>query len=239
MVEISARDVMAKCIGRTGSLSIKRDVLGVVADDNPQNRSLRHRLKLMQTDRFVRVALVTVEGAHNRIQLDLDNANKVYQEKCDAWIYCSGIVTVNAPDLLFLEQNDCYGREAHTVSAEEDKLFSLGRDLGANIVCYYIKGSSSFVASGCASHPVGRKGFWVEDERVGLWLFAHELSHIVGNNEHVDIDLEEVLNRIRAGETAAINIMTVGNPLPETPLVTKKQRDRIRNDPEMEWCSAE
>jgi hypothetical protein len=49
---------------------------------------------------------------------------------------------VDRPDLLVLNQTDCLS-EGHQVSEEEDELFDLGRDLGADIVGYYIQGDAA------------------------------------------------------------------------------------------------
>lgn len=209
------------CLNKTPPLSLREDIFGVYGNDNPQTRSLKDQLDLIQNTPFVRVALVTIQGATPTLQRDLDNANLVYQNECDAWIYCVDSTTVNRPDLLILNQDDCSG-SGHSVSAEEDELFDLGRDLGADIVGYYINSSNGGFA-GCAAHPAGRRGFWV-GASASPWTFAHELTHVVGDNPHVsDTD-----NLMFGGGT--------GNITNLPPDLTDTQCDRIHNDVAMESC---
>lgn len=178
----SVRTVMSTCLGKDGTLSVRRDVLGVFAGDNPRDRSLLGRLDLIRTRPFVRVALVTIQGATPALQRDLDTGNDIYQSECDVWIYCEGTISVDAPQLLFLSQDDCSG-SGHSVSDEEDELYDLGRNQGADIVGYYIT-SSSGGFRGCAAHPPGRRGFWVGSSAT-QWTWTHELTHVVGDNSHV------------------------------------------------------
>ncbi len=109
----------------------------------------------------VRVAIVTVQGANADLERDLDAANLVYLTECGVWIDVVATITVDRPDLLVLEQTDCL-LSGHVVSEEEDELFDLGRDLGADIVGYYVQGDTAGFR-GCAAHPPGRRGFWVGD----------------------------------------------------------------------------
>jgi hypothetical protein len=148
---LSVRTIVNNCLGKAGPLSVKRDVLGVFGDDNPQTRSLRERLELIQNKPFVRVALVTISGAAPNPQQDLDTANTIWQQECDAWVYCVGSITVDRPNLLVLGQADCSGL-SHSISPEEEELFDLGRDLGANIVGYYIR-DCNIPIEGCSQHP--------------------------------------------------------------------------------------
>jgi hypothetical protein len=190
------RSIVEQCLGKTGRFSVREDVLGVYLDDNPQIRSVLAQLGRIQNQPFVRVALVTVRPqgliaeAWPTLQRDIDNANIVYQDECAAWIYPVG-ARVIASDILggngMLNQTDC-GRTGHTVSEEEDDLFSLGRDMGADIVAYFINGDVAGFA-GCAAHPVGRRGFWVGAAE-SAWTFAHELTHVVGGNPHPQDDPE-------------------------------------------------
>jgi hypothetical protein len=131
----------------------------------------------------VRLAAVIIQGATANVQRDVDNANALYWDRPLGWIDLVGIITVDRPHLLLLNQADCSGA-GHVVSDEEDELFDLGRDLGADIVCYYIQ-SDVGGFRGCAAHPPGRRGFWVADSATE-WTFAHELTHVVGDNPHVD-----------------------------------------------------
>lgn len=129
----------------------------------------------------VRVAVVTIDGASADLERDLDAANQVYLTECGVWIDLVGTITVDRPDLLILDQTDCLAN-GHVVSGDEDELFDLGRDLGADIVGYYIQGDTAGFR-GCAAHPPGRRGFWVGDTAT-QWTFVHELTHVVGDNSH-------------------------------------------------------
>ena len=177
------RDTAETCLGRRGRLSLRRHVMGVYADDNPRDRSVLAQVRRIRGQRFVRLGIVTIDGAAPNLQRNLDNANDVFQAEANVWVYPTGSVTEEAPDLLVLDQDDCRGGSRHSVSDEEDALFDLGRNLGAAIVCYYIQndGGGSF---GCAAHPPGRRGFWCGDNATP-WTFAHELGHIVGSLDHV------------------------------------------------------
>ena len=216
----SVKSIVDNCLGKTAPLSIKQDVLGVYATDNPQTRSLKARLDLIQDKPFVRVALVTIQGASPTLQRDLDNANIVYQNECDRWIYCQNSITVSSSNLLFLSQTDCRSL-LHIVSNEEDQLFDLGRGLGADIVGYYINSSSGGFA-GCAAHPSGRRGFWVGNG-ASPNTFPHELTHVVGDNPH---------------EKNSNNLMFTpsGNITNLPPNLTNDQCNKIENDPDIEAC---
>jgi hypothetical protein len=220
MATLSVKTIAADCLGKTPTLSIRRDILGVYGTDNPQDRSLKERLNLIRNNAFVRVALVTIQGATPSLQRDLDNANTVYQGECGDWVYCQDSITVSRPALLVLDQDDCSGA-GHSVSDEEDELFDLGRALGADIVGYYINSSSGGFA-GCAAHPPGRRGFWV-GASASPWTFAHELTHVVGDNAHVG-------NSDNLMFTPTANIT---NPPPD---LTNGQCNRIGNDPDIESC---
>jgi hypothetical protein len=58
----NVRSAVADHLGKSGTLSLKRDVFGVYGNDNPQSRSLLDQMELIQTKPFVRVAQVTVTG---------------------------------------------------------------------------------------------------------------------------------------------------------------------------------
>jgi len=227
MATLSVRTIAANCLGKSTPLSLLQDIFGVYADDNPQTRSLKDQLDWIQNRPFVRVALVTIQGATPNLQRDLDNANTVYRGECGAWVYCVGTRTVDQPDLLWLDQDDC-GMNGHSVSDEEDELFDLGRDMGAEVVCYYISGDGAF--AGCAAHPAGRRGFWV-GAAASPWTFGHELTHVVGGNQHPNGDTSipaPTSDNLMFTPTASIT-----NPPPD---LTNTQCNRIHNDPDMESC---
>lgn len=219
MATKSVRTIAADCLGESAPLSLLEDVFGVYGDNN-QTRSLKRQLDLIQNRPFVRVALVTIQGATPNLQRDLDNANTVYQNECSDWVYCVGSRTVDRPLLLWLDQDDCT-MNGHSVSDEEDDLFDLGRDMGADIVGYYINGDGAF--AGCAAHPSGRRGFWV-GSGASPWTFVHELTHVVGNNAHVS-DTDNLMM-----DSGTSNIT---NPPPD---LSGSQCTRIGNDPAMESC---
>ena len=227
----NVRTAVANRLGKSGTLSLKKDVFGVYSNViPPQSRSLLRQMELIQTKPLVRVVLVTVtDTAANNIpnsqpQRDLDNANTIYQRECDAWIYCQDTRTRDRPDLTVFDQNDCGGVVGgHVVSDDEDELFDLGRDLGANIVCYYVFSATAF--GGCAAHPPGRRGFWVgsppnNNPASPDVAFAHELTHVVGDNAHVS--------------TPADNLMTKAKGKLVSSTLTPAQQTRILADPDME-----
>ena len=217
---VSVKTVAASCLDKSGTLSIREDVLGVYANDNPQSRSLRTRLDLIQNKPFVKVALVTIEGANPTLQRDLDTANEIYQRDCDAWVYPVDSVTVDNPGLLILSQDDCRS-SGHSVSSEEDELFDIGRNLGADVVGYYINSSSGGFA-GCAAHPPGRRGFW-SGASASPRTWAHELTHVVGDNSHVSSS-----DNLMSTPTANITNLPAD--------LSNSQCDDILADPDMESC---
>lgn len=168
----------------------------------------------------VRVAVVTIQGANANLSRDLDSGNRVYLAECGVSIDVVANLTVDRPDLLILDQTDCLA-DGHQVSEEEDELFDLGRDLGADIVCYYIQGDTAGFR-GCAAHPPGRRGFWVGDNATE-WTFVHELTHVVGDNGHVT-NTDNLMFR---------NTGRITNPPPD---LTSRQCDRIQGDEAMVVC---
>lgn len=229
---VSLRAIANDCLNKTGPLSVLQDFLGVYNNDNPTNRSLLNRLNLIQNTPFVRVALVTIQGAVNaNRQRDLDNANIVYQNEVGVWVYCVGEAVVNDVTLLVLNQDDCSGSD-HSVSDEEDDLFDLGRGLGAEIVAYYINGSN-FGANvgGCAAHPPNRRGFWVNQSSptYSPWTFAHELTHVVGDNSHI-CDTDNLMLGNPCDVSGTNNITNL------PPDLNDDQQDRIQDDPDMVNC---
>lgn len=234
----SLRSIAKNCLDRTGQLSVREDIMGVYAQDNPQVRSLLAQLDRIQNYPFVRIALVTVRptgssaGVWANLQRDVDNANTVYQNQCGAWVYPVGsrVVTTNILGANgLLDQDDCNagwlldftGIGDHDVSDEEDDLFDLGRDMGADIVAYFINGDVAGFA-GCAAHPDGRRGFWVGTQE-SPWTFAHELTHVVGDNEHQDNS-----NNLMFTPTANIT-----SPPPN---LNNNQCQRIEGDDDVESC---
>jgi hypothetical protein len=185
MADISVRAVLSGCLGKSGSLSVLRDVFGVYANDHPQTRSLKSQLDLISHKPYLKLGLVTINGASPIVQGFLDAANNIYQRDVGCWIYCVGSVTVDRPDLLAPDQDNCSWPPNHTVSHDEDELFNLGRNLGASIIGYFIQiGPGGFI--GCAAHPQDRRGFWVSDGATyDANVLAHELTHDVGQNHHV------------------------------------------------------
>ena len=222
----SVRTVTADRLGKSGTLSLKKDIFGIYNNDNPQNRRLTDQMDLIENKPFVRVALVTVIGGNTvtptpQPQRDLDNANTIYKRECDAWVYCVGSITINRLDLTVLDQDDCLS-STQNITDDEDDLFDLGRDMGANIVCYYIW-SATVPFGGCAAYPPGRRGFWINSSpgpASPLVAFAHELTHVVGDNGHVAVPPD--------------NLMTQAAQKPVSSTLTAVQCDRILNDPDME-----
>ncbi|WP_157033736.1 hypothetical protein [Belnapia moabensis] len=160
-----------------------------------------------------------VQGHNPNLQSHLDVANEIYQRECDAWIYCVASVTVDRPELLTIRQNDC--GFPHTTSDEEDDLFDLGRNMNADVVGYFITGDTAGFA-GCAAHPAGRRGFWV-GSLASPFTFAHELTHVIGGNSHVDDD-----ENLMFTPTADIQ-----NPPPN---LSRGQCNSISADEDIERC---
>jgi hypothetical protein len=224
----SVRTSVSRRLGKSGTLSLKRDVFGIYSNDNPQTRSLSSQMDLIDNKPLVRVAQVTVVGGNivtptPRPQRDLDNANTIYQRELGAWVYCAGNITVDRIELTFLDQNDCVS-STQDITSDEAALFALGRNLGASIVCYYIW-SCTVSAGGCAAYPDGLRGFWIgsgpnNSPASPLVAFAHELTHVVGDNNHVT--------------TPANNLMTQAAGKPVSSTLTNSQATRMLNDPAME-----
>ena len=161
------------------------------------------------------IVVVTIDGANPDLERDIENANLVWVDEMEIWVDVVSNIVVDSPELLVLDQADCFGN-GHVVSDEEDRLFNLGRGLGTDLVSYYVmRDIPGF--RGCAAHPPGRRGFWVGDIATE-WTFIHEATHVIGDNPHVsDTD----------------NLMVNGtdritNPPPD---LNAAQRARILNDP--------
>jgi hypothetical protein len=217
----SIRDIADDCLDKTGRLSLREDILGVYGSDNPQTRSTKAQLDRIENTDFVKIALVTISGANPTIQRDLDNTNLVFESECDVWVYPTASIVVTDNSLLTLSQDDCAG-SGHSVSDEEDELFDLGRNLGANVVGYYIRSDTAGFL-GCAAHPPGRRGFWVGDA-ASQWTFAHELGHVVGDNSHVNNN-----NNLMTGN----GTFNITNPPPN---LSNSQCDRIEDDDDVISC---
>lgn len=226
----SIRDVVDDCLDKDGRLSVREDVLGVYGDDNPQDRSVLAQLDRIQNDPFVRVGLVTVRqqgstaGQDGNLQRAVDNANTVYQNECDAWVYPVDSRVVNTNLLgsnVLLNQSDC-STNGHSVSSEEDALFDLGRDMDADVIGYFINGDTGGFA-GCAAHPDGRRGFWCDSGR-SPWTFGHELTHVVGDNDHVST----ITNLMYGSGTSNITNLP--------PDLSNSQCENIEGDQDVETC---
>lgn len=168
----------------------------------------------------VRVAIVVIDGASPDIDRDLAAADLVYPSECGVWIDVVARIVVDRPDLRFIDDGLCSGGQGE-MTVDEDELYDLGRDLGADIVAYYITRSTPRF-SGCAEHPLDRPGFWVSDDATE-WTFVHELTHILADMEHDD-DTDNLMFEKTAGITN----------LP--PDLTDKQCRRIRDHPFMRDC---
>lgn len=139
------------------------------------------------------VVIVSIEGTSPDIDRDIEAANVILAGECGIWVDVLDRLVVNRPDLFILSQEDC-GATNHVVSDEEDELYSIGRSLGADVVGYYIGGSSfGDNVLGCAAHPPGRRGFWVAHDTTFDFVWAHEAGHVVGDNAHV-IDTDNLMH---------------------------------------------
>jgi|SRR6266508_912989 hypothetical protein len=238
MATLSVRSIASSCLDRQVPLSVKRQVFGVFGS-NPQTRSLRRQLGLIQTKPFIRVAVVTVRptgstaGPYANLQRDLDSANQVWQAECGTWIYCvdssvavTGIFGSNG----ILNQNSCPLGEQDDPTSEEDALFDLGRGRGADVVGYFIAGSTNPALGGCSAYPEGRRGFWVQFN-ASRWMFAHELTHVIGLNPHPNQDSQ-------VPDNDQDNLMwptpgAITNPPPD---LRGAQCSRISNDDGLDSC---
>lgn len=238
MATISVRAVAASCLNRHGTLSLKRHLFGVYGE-NGQTRSLSQQLLLIKTRPFLRLAIVTVlplgstQGQYQNLQRDLDIANEIWQRDCGAWIYCVGSI-VEVTDLLgangVLNQNNCPLGVQGNPTAEEDELFDLGRDLGADVVGYYLTGSINANLGGCSAYPQGRRGFWAGFNQSGN-MFAHELTHVIGLNPHPAQDSQ-------VADNDQDNLMwptpgAITNPPPDLRAI---QSSRVLDDDGVESC---
>lgn len=161
------------------------------------------------------VSIVTITGANPSVASDVANGNVVWGGRCGVFVDVVSDITVNDPTLLVLDQTDCLAN-GHVVSAEEDALYDLGRNTGADVVVYFIQ---SDVAGfrGCAAHPPGRRGAWVGDTATD-WTFIHEITHVVGDNPHV-------------GDTDNLMFRNTGALTNLPPDLTEQQCSRMLADP--------
>lgn len=164
---------------------------------------------------FLPLSVVTIQGAAPQAARDLDRATVVWGGECGVFVDVVSRITVDRPDLLVLSQTDCL-ITGHVVSGEEDALYDLGRNTGADVVLYYVQADTAGFF-GCAAHPPDRRGAWVGDANTE-WTFIHELTHVVGRNRHVT-DRDNLM----FSSTAQIT-----NPPPE---LTEAQCRRILEDP--------
>lgn len=237
MANLSVKEVTSGCLDRQPR-SVLRDVFGIYGSNSQgaRRRSVRQQLERIRNRPFVRVACVTVRpqnstaGQYANQQRDLDNANDTYLQRCGSWVYCSGSRVATTGILGtngVLDQRDCnagwlldfIGIGDHEVSREERDLFRLGRDLGADVVCYFLSGATSGLA-GCAAHPDGRRGFWVSRSGSSQWTFAHELGHVVGNLGHVGSRsnlMSTPTSRINANPPGLSSFQCEGVRTPEFP----------------------
>ena len=164
------------------------------------------------------IVVVTLDGTNPSIDRDLSAVNEIWGREIEIWVELVARLVVNAPGLNTLSQEDCL-RVGHVVSDEEDQLFSLGRNLGADVVGYYIARSSfGDGVLGCAAHPANRRGFWVAASTSFDFVFAHEATHVVGLNPHVP-DTDNLMFPF-ANEITNL-----------PPDLQDDQRDRILRDP--------
>ena len=237
MAAASVRATANACLGRTPPLSLKRHVFGAYGTNN-RSRSLRAQLDLIRTRPFVRLALVTVrplsstQGQDANVQRDLDAANDVWQAECGSWIYCVGSVVVRTAafgNTVILDQPGCPLGIQDDPTDDEDTLFDLGRNLGADVVGYYVGGATNGLA-GCSAYPVGRRGFWVM-YGTNQWVLPHELTHVIGGNPHPENDPQ-----IPDDDQDNLMWRTPGLITDPPPDLRAVQCDRIRGDGDMESC---
>lgn len=170
---------------------------------------------------FLPIVIVEIEGSAPDVDRDIDAANVVWGGECEVFVDVLERLTIDRADLLTLTQEDCKA-SGHVVSDEEDELYSLGRGRGADVVGYYIRRSAtSSGILGCAAHPPGRRGFWVQgSSNSDQFVLAHEAVHVVGDNPHIIGNTDNLMTRFSPGT----------NPPPD---LNADQCQRIVNDPAM------
>lgn len=240
MATLRVRSIAATCLDRGPPLSLTRHVFGVYGTGpGSPSRSLRRQLDLIQHKPFIRLALVTVrpqgsmQGQYVNLQRDLDAANEIWQRECDRWIYCVASL-VEQTNLLggdgVLNQNACPLGVQSNPTAEEDALFDLGRGRGADVVGYFIGGSTNPGLGGCSAYPAGRRGFWV-GFGTSRFMFAHELTHVIGLNPHPNQD-----GQIPDNDTDNVMWQTPGAITNPPPDMRSVQCQRVSDDDGMESC---
>ncbi|MEZ4593229.1 MAG: hypothetical protein R3D55_19100 [Chloroflexota bacterium] len=238
MATLSVKSIAANCLDRTPTFSLRRHIFGVYGNNN-RNRSLKAQLNLIRNRPHIRVAIVTVrpvgstQGQYANLQRDLDLVNDVWQDDAAAWVYCTGVATIYTNILGtngVLNQNSCPLGVQGSPTQEEDDLFDLGRNLGADVVGYYITGSTNPGLIGCSAYPAGRRGFWVAMNS-NQNTFGHELTHVIGLNPHPNQDPlvpDDDQDNLMWPAPGAIT-----NPPPD---LRQANRNRILGDPGMESC---
>jgi hypothetical protein len=167
---------------------------------------------------FLPIIIVEIGGSNPDVDRDIDAANVVWGSECEVFVDVIERLTVDRPNLLTLTQDDC-NAFGHVVSDEEDELYSLGRGRGADVVGYYIRRSAAGSGIlGCAAHPPGRRGFWVQGTTPDQFVLAHEAAHVVGNNSHVFGNTDNLMTPFSPGT----------NPPPD---LIAEQCQRIVEDP--------
>lgn len=226
-------------MGKISPVSLKKDLFGVHGPNPKERRSLKKQMQTVGSKPVIRIAIVTVrpenskEGPYRFAQRDLDVANEIWQRDVGVWIHCVAHEVVYT-NLLgengVLDQPYCPLGIQYNPTDEEDQLFDLGRKHETDLVGYYIAGSTNPGLVGCSAYPKDRRGFWVRFN-AHPFVFAHEITHVVGLNPHPQYD-PQVDNNDRD------NIMWptprfITNPPPD---IRAAQRDRIQNDPAIEHC---
>lgn len=235
MATVSVKSIVQLSLGKTPPLSVKRDVFGAYGK-NSRNRSLRTQLDLIRTRPFVRLALITIrppgsmQGQDPNVQRDLDSVNDVWQAECGHWVYCVGSVVVMTADFgnnVILDQPNCPLGVQGDPTDDEDTLFNIGRNLGADVVGYYVGGATNGLG-GCAAHPTGRRGFWVM-YGTSQWMLGHELTHVIGGNPHPQNDPQ-----VPDNDQANLMWPTPGAITPLPPDLRQVQCNRIGDDASIE-----
>ena len=209
MATLSVRSLTEGCLKKTAPLSVLRDVLCVFAKRGV-TRSLKEQLLRIRDRPFVRVAFVTIKGVgqYEFLQIDLDAATRCYEHSCTLWVYGQASITVDRPDLYELTED------------ELSELYSVGRDLGADIVCYYIQ-TPSGPFQGYAEEVDGKLGIQLKHGG-HEYVFAHELAHLLTRAGH----RERPGNLMRDSADYTGDILTL----------TEEQCQKMLDHPAVEFC---